>query len=78
MIQLTNSDKPALAGLTIVPETTLKHKSAISTSGHPRKTTAKKNDDGDGDGFWGWGKQAKSNHSKPKLNSRTFIQAIYP
>jgi len=51
MIQLTNSDKPALAGLTIVPETTLKHKSAISTSGHPRKTTAKKNDDGDGDGF---------------------------
>jgi len=35
MIQLTNSDKPALAGLTIVPETTLKHKSAISTSAHP-------------------------------------------
>jgi len=66
MIQLTNSDKPALAGLTIVPETTLKHKSAISTSAHPRKTTAKKWWWRWG-WVWGWGKQAKSNHSKPKL-----------
>jgi len=51
MIQLTNSDKPALAGLTIVPETTLKHKSAISTSAHPPAKQQQKNDDGDGDGF---------------------------
>jgi len=51
MIQLTNSDKPALAGLTIVPETTLKHKSAISTSAHPLAKQQQKNDDGDGDGF---------------------------